>query len=107
MPDVNRLRVFDAGRAPWIGHRGGEGAALLPAVGHPPPGPAQVRDRGIDGVIATELPGCERHIYAATYGEPPDPPATAASSRPSPRPPRRRSPSQPEPAPDRRRPTRH
>jgi len=29
-------------------------------------------------VIATELPGCERHIYAATYGEPPDPPATAA-----------------------------
>ena len=32
----------------------------------------------VDGVVATELPGWERHIYAATYGEPPDPPATAA-----------------------------
>jgi hypothetical protein len=29
-------------------------------------------------VITTELPGSKRHIYAATYGEPPDPPATAA-----------------------------
>ena len=32
----------------------------------------------IDGVVATELPGSKRHIFAATYGEPPDPPATAA-----------------------------
>jgi len=32
----------------------------------------------IDGVVATELPDSKRHIYAATYGEPPDPPATAA-----------------------------
>ena len=32
----------------------------------------------IDGVVATELPGSKRHIYAATYGDPPDPPATAA-----------------------------
>src|SRR3954468_19455862 len=32
-------------RAPWIGHRGGEGPALLPAVGHPPPRPARGRDR--------------------------------------------------------------
>src|ERR1700741_1873437 len=32
----------------------------------------------IDGVVATELSGTKRHIYAATYGEPPDPPATAA-----------------------------
>jgi DNA-binding transcriptional LysR family regulator len=31
-----------------------------------------------DGVVATELPGSKRYIYAATYGEPPDPPATAA-----------------------------
>lgn len=30
------------------------------------------------GVVATELPGSRRHVYAATYGEPPDPPATAA-----------------------------
>jgi molybdate transport repressor ModE-like protein len=37
-----------------------------------------LRAHHVDGVIATELPGWERHIYAATYGEPPDPPATAA-----------------------------
>jgi len=29
-------------------------------------------------VTAAELPGSRRHVYAATYGEPPDPPATAA-----------------------------
>ncbi|WP_037408768.1 hypothetical protein [Candidatus Solirubrobacter pratensis] len=28
--------------------------------------------------MATEVPGVERHIYAATYGEPPDLPATTA-----------------------------
>jgi DNA-binding transcriptional LysR family regulator len=37
-----------------------------------------LRAHHIDGVVATELPGWERHIYAATYGEPPDPPATTA-----------------------------
>src|ERR671938_614197 len=37
-----------------------------------------LRAHHIAGVVATELPGFERHIYAATYGEPPDPPATAA-----------------------------
>ena len=37
-----------------------------------------LRAHHIDGVVATELPGFKRHIYAATYGEPPDPPATAA-----------------------------
>jgi DNA-binding transcriptional LysR family regulator len=31
-----------------------------------------------EGIIASELHGSQRHIYAATYGEPPDPPATAA-----------------------------
>jgi DNA-binding transcriptional LysR family regulator len=30
------------------------------------------------GVVASALPGSMRHVYAATYGEPPDPPATAA-----------------------------
>lgn len=30
------------------------------------------------GVVASELPGSHQHIYAATFGEPPDPPATAA-----------------------------
>jgi len=33
-----------------------------------------LRAHSIEGVVATELPGAERHIY----GEPPDPPATAA-----------------------------
>jgi DNA-binding transcriptional LysR family regulator len=37
-----------------------------------------LRAHHVDGVVATELPGSKRHIYAATYGEPPDPPATAA-----------------------------
>jgi DNA-binding transcriptional LysR family regulator len=37
-----------------------------------------LRAHGLEGVVATELPGSKRHIYAATYGEPPDPPATAA-----------------------------
>ena len=37
-----------------------------------------LRAHGIDGVVATRLPETKRHIYAATYGEPPDPPATAA-----------------------------
>jgi hypothetical protein len=30
-----------------------------------------LRAHRIEGVVATELPGSERHIYAATYGEPP------------------------------------
>src|SRR5215207_10711484 len=37
-----------------------------------------LRAHHIEGVVATELPDTKRHIYAATYGEPPDPPATAA-----------------------------
>src|SRR5947208_835785 len=37
-----------------------------------------LRAHRIDDVVATELPGWARHIYAATYGAPPDPPATAA-----------------------------
>ncbi len=32
----------------------------------------------IEGIVATELRGSPRHVYAATYGEPPDPPAAAA-----------------------------
>jgi DNA-binding transcriptional LysR family regulator len=31
-----------------------------------------------DGVIASKLAGMPRRVYAATYGEPPDPPAVAA-----------------------------
>jgi DNA-binding transcriptional LysR family regulator len=37
-----------------------------------------LRAHRIEGVVATELPDSKRHIYAATYGDPPDPPATAA-----------------------------
>ena len=37
-----------------------------------------LRAHSIPGVVATELPGAKRYIYAATYGEPPDPPPTAA-----------------------------
>ena len=32
----------------------------------------------LPGVHATELVGDAREIYAVTYGDPPDPPATAA-----------------------------
>jgi DNA-binding transcriptional LysR family regulator len=31
-----------------------------------------------DGIVAKKLTGAFRHVYAATYGEPPDPPATSA-----------------------------
>jgi DNA-binding transcriptional LysR family regulator len=36
-----------------------------------------LRAHRLTGIIATELPGSRRHVYAATYGQPPDPPATA------------------------------
>jgi DNA-binding transcriptional LysR family regulator len=36
-----------------------------------------LRAHRAEGIVATELPAA-RHVYAATYGEPPDPPATAA-----------------------------
>ena len=37
-----------------------------------------LRAHSTEGIVATELHGSKRHIYAATYGNPPDPPATAA-----------------------------
>ena len=37
-----------------------------------------LRAHRAEGIVATELPGSVRHVYAATYGEPPAPPATAA-----------------------------
>ncbi len=30
-----------------------------------------------DGIRATKIPGHRRRVYIATYGDPPDPPATA------------------------------
>ena len=37
-----------------------------------------LRAHRADGIVASEVPGAQRQVYAATYGEPPDPPATAA-----------------------------
>ena len=37
-----------------------------------------LRAHRVEGTVASELPGSPRHVYAATYGDPPDPPATAA-----------------------------
>jgi DNA-binding transcriptional LysR family regulator len=37
-----------------------------------------LRSHQVDGIFATEIPDSRRHVYAATYGEPPDPPAIAA-----------------------------
>jgi DNA-binding transcriptional LysR family regulator len=37
-----------------------------------------LRAHRAEGIVASELPGSQRHVYAATYGEPPDPPATTA-----------------------------
>jgi DNA-binding transcriptional LysR family regulator len=48
----------------------GLGVATLPGLA--------LRAHRADGIVATRLPGSARHIYAATYGAPPDPPATAA-----------------------------
>jgi DNA-binding transcriptional LysR family regulator len=37
-----------------------------------------LRSHRAPGIEATEVPGFRRRVYLATYGEPPDPPATAA-----------------------------
>src|SRR3954451_5586341 len=37
-----------------------------------------LRAHHADGVVARKLPGLPRRVYAATYGDPPDPPAVAA-----------------------------
>jgi DNA-binding transcriptional LysR family regulator len=72
----------DAGFEPRIGYTSddmvvmqalvaaGLGVATLPGLA--------LRAHHVEGVVAGELPGSRRHVYAATYGEPPDPPATAA-----------------------------
>lgn len=48
----------------------GLGVTIIPGLA--------LRAHRIKGIVASELPGSRRHVYAATYGEPPDPPATAA-----------------------------
>ena len=37
-----------------------------------------LRAHRAEGLVASKLPGPQRHVYAATYGEPPDPPAVVA-----------------------------
>ena len=37
-----------------------------------------LRAHRAEGLVASKLPGPQRHVYAATYGEPPDPPAAVA-----------------------------
>jgi DNA-binding transcriptional LysR family regulator len=48
----------------------GMGVATIPGLA--------LRSARLAGITDVVLPGSFRHIYAATYGEPPDPPATAA-----------------------------
>jgi DNA-binding transcriptional LysR family regulator len=50
--------------------RSGLGVTTIPGLA--------LRSHRIDGIFATEIPDSRRHVYAATYGEPPDPPAIAA-----------------------------
>jgi DNA-binding transcriptional LysR family regulator len=48
----------------------GLGVTMIPGLA--------LRSHRLDTIRATELPGATRHVYFATYGKPPDPPATAA-----------------------------
>lgn len=72
----------DEGFEPWIGYSSddmvvmqalvaaGLGVTTLPGLA--------LRAHRAEGIVTSELRGSQRHVYAATYGEPPDPPATAA-----------------------------
>src|SRR3954471_4273998 len=72
----------DAGFEPRIGYSSDDmvlmQALVAAGLGVATQTGLSLRAHRIDGVVATELPGSKRLIYAATYGEPPDPPATAA-----------------------------
>ena len=72
----------DAGFEPRIGYSSDDmvvmQAWVVAGLGVATQTGLSLRAHHVEGVVATELPGWERHIYAATYGEPPDPPATAA-----------------------------
>lgn len=72
----------DAGFEPRIGYvsddmvvmqelvAAGLGVATLPGLA--------LRAHRAPGIVASKLPGPQRHVYAATYGAPPDPPAVVA-----------------------------
>src|SRR5690349_9910229 len=72
----------DAGFDPRIGYSSDDmvvmQALVAAGLGAATQTGLSLRAHRAEGVIATELPGWDRHIFAATYGEPPDPPATAA-----------------------------
>ena len=72
----------DAGFEPRIGYSSDDmvvmQALVAAGLGVATQTGLSLRAHHIEGVVATELPGAERHIYAATYGDPPDPPATQA-----------------------------
>src|SRR5262245_40606029 len=72
----------DAGFEPRIGFRSDDmvvmSALVAAGLGVATQTGLSLHAHRTEGVVATELRGRERHIYAATYGEPPDPPATAA-----------------------------
>jgi DNA-binding transcriptional LysR family regulator len=72
----------EAGFAPRIGYESDDMVLIqaLVAAGlcvATLPGLA-LRAHHADGVVARKLPGLPRRVYAATYGDPPDPPAVAA-----------------------------
>jgi DNA-binding transcriptional LysR family regulator len=48
----------------------GLGVTMIPGLA--------LRSHKAPGITATEIPTSTRRVYAATYGEPPDPPPTAA-----------------------------
>src|SRR5687768_16923718 len=68
----------DAGFDPQIGHTSDDmvvmQALVAAGLGVATQTGLSLRAHTVEGVVATELPGTKRHIYAATYGEPPDPP---------------------------------
>jgi DNA-binding transcriptional LysR family regulator len=72
----------DAGFEPRIGSRSDDmvvmQALVAAGLGVATQTGLALRAHDVDGVVATKLPGSGRHIHAATYGDPPDPPATAA-----------------------------
>ena len=72
----------DAGFEPRIGYSSDDmvvmQALVAAGLGVATQTGLSLRAHHTEGVVATELTDSKRHIYAATYGEPPDPPATAA-----------------------------
>jgi DNA-binding transcriptional LysR family regulator len=71
----------DAGFEPRIGYSSDDmvvmSALVAAGLGVATQSGLALRAHDTDGVVATKLAGSHRHIYAATYGDPPDPPATA------------------------------